>query len=53
MLNMCHLAVSCSVFFKCFCLVPKKVLKQLLEFYHFSGAGISAASSIYVSEGEG
>lgn len=52
MLNMCHLAVSCSTFFKC-CLVPQKVLKQIIEFHHFSEAGISASSSIYVSEEEG
>lgn len=52
-LNMCHSAVSCSVFLKCFSLVPKRVLKQVLEFYPCSEAGIGAASGTYVSEGEG
>ena len=49
---MCRLAVSCSVFFKCFCLVPKKVLKQICEFYDFREAGVGAASSIYAPEVE-
>lgn len=50
--NTCHLAVSCSVFVKCFCLVLKKDVKrtnEILEFYPFGEAGAAGSS---VSEGQ-